>query len=150
MDSMEKTALAKRIAAFISDRDPFGDHFSAYDLAQLDPAGGYIATDPPPATHHETMWFTMKPDVYGGETCDQIMPEWYCYASGDKDSDRQREPLSLDPHNFPPGTKITVEEPLCPKCGEFRHIDPTPSPPRFDAVCDCGFNWDDWTRNEFG
>jgi len=42
--------LAKRAAAFISERDPFGDHFSAHDLAQLDPAGGYTETYTPPQT----------------------------------------------------------------------------------------------------
>lgn len=41
------TNLGKRAAAFISDRDPFGDHFSAHDLAQLDPTGGYITVDLP-------------------------------------------------------------------------------------------------------
>ena len=37
--------LTKRAAAFITDRDPFGDHFSAHDLAQLDPAGGYTDSE---------------------------------------------------------------------------------------------------------
>ncbi len=36
------TDLGKRAASFISERDPFGDHFSALDLAKLDPTGGYI------------------------------------------------------------------------------------------------------------
>jgi hypothetical protein len=39
------TNLAKRAAAFISDHDPFGDHFSAHDLAQLDPSGGYTVDE---------------------------------------------------------------------------------------------------------
>jgi hypothetical protein len=39
---MNLTDLQKRAAEFITERDPFGDHFSAHDLAQLDPSGGYV------------------------------------------------------------------------------------------------------------
>lgn len=34
--------VAKRAAEFISERDPFGDQFSAHDLHQLNPEGGYM------------------------------------------------------------------------------------------------------------
>lgn len=44
---MTKADIAKRAAAFISERDPFGDHFSAHDLAQLDPEGGYVEVEAP-------------------------------------------------------------------------------------------------------
>lgn len=98
---------------------------------------------------NETMWFTMRPDMYGGENCDEMVPNWHCYAAGDKDADDQTTPLILDPSSFPPGTKITVEEPACPQCGETRHIDPRPTPPRFDSKCECGFDWDAWVQNEF-
>lgn len=93
----------------------------------------------------------MQPDCYGGETCDQIEPRWRCYASGDKDSDHQSEPLSLDPSQFPPGTKITVSEPVCPKCDEVRSpkYPPAEDGPMFAAKCDCGFDWEAWTLNEY-
>lgn len=42
MTRRELQQIQKRAATFITDRDPFGDHFSAHDLAMLDPAGGYI------------------------------------------------------------------------------------------------------------
>lgn len=40
--------LLRRAAAFISQHDPFGDHFSARELANLDPDGGYVETFVPP------------------------------------------------------------------------------------------------------
>lgn len=99
----------------------------------------------------ETIWFTMQPDCYGGATCDQIEPRWHCYADGDKDSDHQHEPLTLDPRRYPPGTKIVVHEPVCPQCQEVRSPKyPEPETgPIFDAKCDCGFDWDEWTLNEY-
>lgn len=102
----------------------------------------------------ETAWFAMKPDCYGGPECDQIEPRWHCYAEGDKDSDDQREPLSLDPKVFPPGTRIVVIEPTCP-CGMPRGVifpvtDGGKSEPKFEAKCDeCGFDWEAWTLNEY-
>lgn len=99
----------------------------------------------------QTMRFTMEPDCYGGKTCDQVEPRWHCYADGDKDSDRQREPLTLDARRFPPGTKIIVTEPTCPTCGEPRSIKhPEPkNGPLFVAKCRCGFDWEEWTLNEY-
>lgn len=99
----------------------------------------------------ETIWFTMQPDCYGGKTCDQIVPKWHCYADGDKDSDYQYQPLLLDPRRFPPGTKIVVSEPVCPQCGDARspkHPEPKRGP-LFDPKCDCGFDWESWTLNEY-
>ena len=72
----------------------------------------------------ETMWATMVPDVYGGETCDKIVPRWDTYAAGDKDGAFIHEPLQLDPRTFPPGTKIVISEPVCPTCDEPREPRP--------------------------
>lgn len=97
------------------------------------------------------MWFTMEPDVYGGKSCDKIVPRWKCFADGDKDSDHQTAPLKLDARLFPPGTKITVTVPACPECGEPQALKyPTPKRgPVFVSKCRCGFDWDEWTRNEY-
>lgn len=104
-----------------------------------------------PIKRDETMWAEMKPDVYGGENCDEILPRWHCYAAGDKDSDYQAEPLTLDARTFPPGTKITISEPLCPSCGEFREPKyPTPKiGPVYGGVCRCGFDWDAWVLDNY-
>lgn len=98
----------------------------------------------------ETMWFTMQPDCYAGPNCDQIEPRWHCYAEGDKDSDYTKEPLSLDPRRYPPGTKIIVMEPTCPECGMIRGVSTKNDQLAFDAKCDeCGFDWEAWTLDEY-
>lgn len=43
--SDELKSIQRRAASFISDHDPFGDHFSAHDFAQLDPNGGYTTIE---------------------------------------------------------------------------------------------------------
>lgn len=30
----------------------------------------------------ETMWAEAKPDLYDGETCDQLRPRWYTHCTG--------------------------------------------------------------------
>lgn len=98
-----------------------------------------------------TMWAEMKPDCYGGKDCDEIEPRWHTYADGDKDASDQHEPLTLDARIFPPGTKVTIEEPHCPQCGEPRYqkFPPPKTGPLFDDKCECGFDWDEWTRNTY-
>ncbi len=99
----------------------------------------------------ETMRAEMKPDLYDGPGCDQVRPRWWCYAEGDKDGDWENTPLALDARLFPPGTTISIEEPTCPKCEETREpIIPVPTiGPVFGAKCRCGFDWDNWTGEQY-
>ncbi|PKM43244.1 MAG: hypothetical protein CVV05_15470 [Gammaproteobacteria bacterium HGW-Gammaproteobacteria-1] len=90
--------------------------------------------------YHQTMWAEMKPDVYDGENCDQVRPRWHAHAEGDMDSD-YTETVTLDSKQFPPGTKILVMEPCCPKCGMI------PDLCRTDEGCD--FDWDAWTLDQY-
>jgi hypothetical protein len=90
----------------------------------------------------QTMRAEMRPDCYGGETCDQIQPRWNAYAHGDKQDDYTREPLTLDAKHFPPGTMVIVQEPTCPECDELRE-------PPFDKPCRCGFDWNAWTLSQY-
>lgn len=92
----------------------------------------------------------MQPEMYGGDNCDEMEPEWFCYGEGDKDADRQREPLTLDAASFPPGTLIEISEPLCPSCDTYR-------PPKEGAwggpyvdKCECGFDWKAWEEEQYG
>lgn len=39
-----ENSLAKRVAEFIRERDPFGDHFSEHDLARIDPIGSQLVS----------------------------------------------------------------------------------------------------------
>ncbi|MET4160540.1 hypothetical protein ABIE61_000354 [Marinobacterium sp. MBR-111] len=90
--------------------------------------------------YHQTMWAEMSPDVYSGENCDQVRPRWNAHADGDMDSD-YIEALTIDAKHFPPGTKIQILEPCCPKCGQI------PELCRGDDGCD--FNWDEWVLGKY-
>jgi len=99
----------------------------------------------------ETMTATMKPDMYDGPECDQMEPRWWTYCSGDKEGGFEHEPLTLDAKMFPPGTVVTVQEPVCPKCEETREPNYSKGKylPGFVPKCRCGFDWESWVANEF-
>jgi len=99
----------------------------------------------------ETMWAEMKPDCYGGEGCDEIVPGWATYAEGDKQGGDGEAALELAARTFPPGTKVTISEPTCPQCGDLREpIFPIPAEgPLYAGPCDCGFDWDAWVLEQY-
>lgn len=86
------------------------------------------------------MWAVMAPDVYGGESCEEVIPRWLAYAEGDMDSGYE-ENIVLDAKYFPPGTKISVLEPCCPKCSQVSEFC------RSDESCD--FDWDTWALDQY-
>lgn len=94
-----------------------------------------------------TMQAELKPDCYGGETCDQIIPRWWCFADGDKQGDFEQGPLQLVATMYPPGTVVSVQEPTCPDCGELRH--PVGRVGLWVDNCRCGFDWKEWTLNKY-
>lgn len=98
-----------------------------------------------------TQWAEMSPDVYGGAKCDKIVPRWKAGALSDMGDSDTLLILKLAARTFPPGTKITIEEPACPTCGELREpIYPMPSrKPIFSGPCTCGFDWDNWTQDQY-
>lgn len=78
-----------------------------------------------------------KPDVYGGDSCDQHEAQWDVYAEGDRDSETSKAPLTLDPKDFPAGTRITITVPVCPRCD-------------CDAgLCRCTYDWKAWAENQY-
>src|SRR5258708_6031856 len=99
----------------------------------------------------ETAWATLEPDCYGGENCDEIIPQWHTFFDGDKDADYIREPLLLDGRLFPPGTRVVISVPMCPQCEETRGLKyPMPKTgPAFNDKCQCGFDWHAWTLEHF-
>ena len=102
-------------------------------------------------TRKETMSAEMKPDVYGGKTCDKVVPGWECHAEGDLESESGLPALELAACTFPPGTKVVITEPVCPDCGELRS--PKFPPPKRGSIyggpCDCGFDWDKWVLDQY-
>ena len=104
--------------------------------------------------HRETMRATQAPDVYGGPKCDQIIPRWVGSAAGDKDGEGPiGADISLSARTFPPGTKVQVLEPECPKCG----VVPCDMGDMPDGnggwftkwSCECDFDWREFALDQF-
>jgi hypothetical protein len=84
-----------------------------------------------------TMTAELKVDCYDGPNSDQHKKYWNVYCEGDKQDDEATDPLTLTLEQFPPGTKITVEEPHCPMCWMTPHY------------CECGFDWKTWVEEQY-
>lgn len=91
--------------------------------------------------YKKIMWAEMKPNIYAGDTCDQIEHRWEAYADGDMDSEVLTQPITLCPKAFPAGTKISISVPECPKCGQEVELC------KSNEFCD--FNWEEWVLNEY-
>lgn len=90
--------------------------------------------------YHKIGQFEMKPDLYGGETCDQLEPRWDGFFEGDEDGDIG-ETITLVASTFSPGTKILIFEPECPKCQQVQSIC------KEDDSCD--FDWHSWIEEKY-
>ena len=91
----------------------------------------------------------MHPDVYGGESYEEHIPEWYAWGEGDKDGPGPvGDILQFDAKQWPAGTKLTIEIPCCPEC-EFPATYHIPLEQE-DAKCiECGFDWREWTADRY-
>lgn len=85
----------------------------------------------------------MAPDIYAGKNGDEIRPRWV--ADVEKEGKTEIDGcIELDPSTFPPGTKILIQVPLCPTC----QLDADCS--NGGGICDCGFDWNRWTEEQYG
>lgn len=100
---------------------------------QVDPL--VMSTD-----YKEVMRAEMSPDIYDGDNFDQVRPRWHCFADGDMDSEFFDD-VELAAKDFPPGTRIIVLEPECPKCQQI------PELCRGDDSCN--FDWDGWIESKY-
>lgn len=91
-------------------------------------------------SYKATMWAEMKPDLYAGKNCDEVRPTFECNTDGDMGSE-SIDILTLDATTFPPGTKITVQVPCCPDCGQEVEMCKEDE--------GCNFDWDEWRDNEY-
>lgn len=97
----------------------------------------------------ETMRAQQAPDVYDGPECNQHRPRWIGAAEGDKDGDGPiGETLELAAKTFPPGTKVSVSEPVCPRCHEVPALMNLPGQSG-QWECGCDFDWKNWAEEEF-
>jgi len=81
-----------------------------------------------------------KPYCHGGENNDEHIPMWDDQLDQDDDGTRSPDEIIWSPKNFPAGTKITVEEPICPKCNLCASL---------CMETDCDFNWHEWAENKY-
>ena len=101
--------------------------------------------------YRDIAWAELQCDVYDVKT--EKTKSWYAYVDGDMDGDSDTGPFVVYVQHHPPGTKIVVSVPLCPKCGqdrsdceeEQRNRDPADS-----DIDDCAFNWKMWDEERFG
>jgi len=102
--------------------------------------------------YHQVMGAEVAPNLYGGKNCNQEIPMWTCVAEGDKDEERGfLKNITLSARTFPAGTKVIIEEPICPNCRSLRYMK-FPVPKRgslFIDVCECGFDWKLWVKNRY-
>lgn len=102
----------------------------------------------------------MAPDYYAGDSCDQVRPRWMVGIPKEGDEE-EGEILKMDlvARRFPPGTRVLLEYPCCPECGESADAQ-TPLEPINGAWdvpehvtewpdCSCGFSWSNWATGQY-
>src|ERR1051326_4893977 len=97
--------------------------------------------------------FRQEPDCYDGETLDKHRPRWMTsYPKEGDEEDGEILKLEIDARTMPPGSRVTIEVPCCPKCGEPADMfcDPRPGTKRrLWPNCPCGFSWRKWVEQNF-
>lgn len=106
-----------------------------------------------------TMTAEVVADCYSGDDCDQVKNYFDIYCEGDKEGSTDRDDIILQVDQFPPGTRIGVEYPVCPECGTPRQdlleIYETEEGKvgwklvGHESTCECGFNWDSWVLENY-
>jgi len=84
----------------------------------------------------------MEPDIYTGPNCDEHRPRWITSAEKEGDGELTGD-IVLDPSLFPPGTRVIIEIPVCPKCGEDYELCNS------EIDRDCDFDWKQWVESEY-
>lgn len=82
----------------------------------------------------------LKVDFYAGQTCDQNLQEWHGYFEGDKEGGKIGQEISLGADNFRPGTRIIIQEPVCPTCDVPRSL---------CESSECSFEWKQWDEEKY-
>lgn len=72
------------------------------------------------------------------------------YPKEGKEEDGETLKITLDARQMPPGSRVTIEVPCCPKCGEPADIlvDPLKRFRKWPN-CRCGFSWRKWVEENF-
>lgn len=99
----------------------------------------------------ERQTFVQAPDCYDGKTCDQLRPRWMTsYPKHGKEEDGETLKLEMIAQQYPPGTRVTIEVPCCPVCGDPADMNVDDGTLHREwPKCDCGFSWKKWVRDNF-
>ena len=88
-------------------------------------------------------------EVRPGESSDPMVDKhWYGGHQGDKDGGSMGEHVGFHVIHFIPGSILTVDVPLCPKCNGDPIYNETSK--KYVCVDNCTFDWQRWIANEFG
>ena len=85
--------------------------------------------------YREIAWATRTVDYYIEDEQETAM--WESYFDGDKEGGTDKDDIVLKASTFPPGTKITISMPECPKCENTQEM------------CTCGFDWKAWASGKW-
>ena len=99
----------------------------------------------------ERQTFRQEPDCYDGKSCDQHRPRWMTsYPKEGDEEDGETLKLEMKATQYPPGTRVTIEVPCCPKCGDPADMNGGDGKDyRKWPNCDCGFSWRKWVEANF-
>lgn len=99
----------------------------------------------------ERQTFRQEPDCYDGKNCNRLRPRWMTsYPKEGNEEDGETLLLKMPAQMFPPGTRVTIEVPCCPKCGDPADIKGCDGKKyREWPDCNCGFSWSKWVRENF-
>jgi hypothetical protein len=90
----------------------------------------------------EIMRAEMTPELFGGKSGKKRIPQWNIFCEGDMQDDTVKWSIKLDPKKLPPGTKVSVQIPVCPKCRmDYENCNNTK---------ECDFDWKKWEHDNFG
>lgn len=95
--------------------------------------------------------FRQEPDCYDGKTCDRHRPRWMTSypKEGDEEVGETLE-VKLDACMMPPGSRVTIEVPVCPECGYPADMREPRGKRRKWPNCQCGFSWSKWAEANYG
>jgi hypothetical protein len=75
-------------------------------------------SEPTKIRYVERQTFIQKPDVYDGPKGNGHRPRWMTsYPKEGEEEDGETLKIDLPGAMMPPGSRVTIEVPVCPKCG---------------------------------
>lgn len=92
-----------------------------------------------------------EPDCYSGKNLDQLRPRWMTsYPKHGDEEDGEVLEFKIDARMMPPGSRITIEVPVCPQCGDPADMNEPKKRVRRWPCCECGFSWAKWAEGQYG